>query len=122
MNVYPAQDHLKHIGSSLDRFQVEATNLRLTVARAVEAGAVSEADLVEVENTSGRLYQEISAFKETVAEIAETSPIAAGELAPVSDALHLLLLEMTELGTRLYSVRTMDIVAVADAEAGPGVN
>ena len=42
------------------------------------------------------------------------SPEAAGELAEVGEALHLLLLEITELGTQMYATRS-------GLEPAPGV-
>jgi hypothetical protein len=38
--------------------------------------------------------------------VAATSPEAASQLAALDDALHLVLLEVTELTTELYAVRS----------------
>ena len=62
--------------------------------------------LVHLEETATAVYTDITEFQRTVDEIATTSPAAAAQLAPVNDAIHLVLLEITELGIKLYSSRT----------------
>jgi hypothetical protein len=42
---------------------------------------------------AGSIYSAINAFNETVTEVPAKSPAVASELAPVSDAIRLVLLE-----------------------------
>jgi hypothetical protein len=99
-------ERLKQFGTRLASLHLQADALRLIADSALISGVIETETLVEAENSSGALYDEISAFKVVLAEVEGTSPVAAGQLGPVSDALHVLLLEVTEIGTRLYSVRS----------------
>jgi hypothetical protein len=96
---------LTHFGANIQRWRDEAARLTLlaTQSRQRPAGL---SELTALEETAGAIYADISSFKSTVDEIAEKSPAAAAELAAASDALHLVLLEITELGVRLYSVHS----------------
>jgi hypothetical protein len=96
---------LSHFGANIQRWRDEAARLTLlaTQSRQRPAGL---SELTALEETAGAIYADISAFKATVDEVAARSPAAAAELAAASDALHLVLLEITELGIRLYSVHS----------------
>ena len=94
---------LQHFAQNLGKWQEEAAKLRV---RARKRRAASTKLLVHVEDTSDELYREIESFTATVAEVAKQSPQAAGELAEVGETLRLLLLDITELGTTLYSTRS----------------
>ena len=97
---------LQHFAQNLGKWREESTRLR---DRAKSRRAASTKLLVHVEDTSGELYREIESFTATVAEVAKQSPQAAGELAEVGETLRLLLLDITELGTKLYSTRSAPI-------------
>jgi hypothetical protein len=99
-------ERLKQFGDHLATLRGKADELRRDADGAVISGTVDTATLVNAESSADALYVEISAFKTVLAEVEKASPLAAGQLGPVSDALHLLLLEITEIGTRLYSVRS----------------
>ena len=96
---------LSHFGTHIQRWRDEAARLTLlaTQSRQRPAGL---SELTALEETASAIYADISAFKETVEEVRSRSPAAASELAAASDALHLVLLEITELGIRLYSVHS----------------
>lgn len=95
-------ERLRHFGANIEKWRAEAARLK-QLAAASREDLVDEAQLTELEETAGSIYQDINAFNETVAEVATKSPAAAAELAPVSDAIRLVLLDVTELGVRLYS-------------------
>lgn len=98
-------DRLNHFGKNIERWRTEAARLTLLAAQARQQKP-DEAQLVHVEETATAIYSDITEFQRTVDEIATNSPTAAAQLAPVSDAIHLVLLEITELGIKLYSSRT----------------
>jgi len=98
-------DRLNHFGKNIERWRTEAARLTLLAAQTRELKP-EEAQLVQLEETATEVYADITAFQATVDEIATKSPAAAAQLAPVSDAIHLVLLEITELGIKLYSSRT----------------
>jgi len=97
---------LQHFAQNISRWREEASRLRI---RARRKGVASTKVLVRVEDTSSELYREIEDFNATVAAVAKQSPRAAGELAEVGEALRLLLLDITEMGTQLYSTRSAPI-------------
>jgi len=102
---------LQHFADNLPKWQAKAAKLRV---RAKGRRAASTKLLVHVEDASGELYREIESFNATVAEVARQSPQAAGELAEVGETLRLLLLDITELGIKLYSTRSASIVGASD--------
>lgn len=89
----------------IQQWRDEAARLTLRVAQSRQLPPV-EAELMELEETANAIYRDITAFQATVDEVAARSPAAASELQTVSDALRLVLLEITELGVRLYSVHS----------------
>jgi hypothetical protein len=98
-------ERLNHFGKNIERWRTEAARLTLLASQARQQKP-EEAQLVDLEETATAIYSDITEFQRTVDEIATKSPTAAGELAPVNDAIHLVLLEITELGIKLYSSRT----------------
>lgn len=52
------------------------------------------------------IHAEITMSAEVIKTVAATSLEAAAQLAALDDALHLVLLEVTELTTQLYAVRS----------------
>lgn len=98
-------DRLSHFGRNIERWKTEAARLTLLAAQARQREP-EEGQLVGLEETATAIYADISEFQRTVDEIATRSTEAAAQLAPVSDAIHLVLLEITELGLKLYSTRS----------------
>jgi len=98
-----ARESLEHFALNIDLWRAEAARLR----KLADGTQVADTEaLVSVETTAGDIYREIESFKKVVAGIAEQSPDAAGELAEIGETLHLLLLEITEQGSKLYSTRS----------------
>lgn len=93
---------LSHFATNIEGWRTEAVRLTLLVARSRQEPA-SPPELTELKKTAGAIYEDLSAFDAAVKEVANRSPAAAAELAPVSDAIRLVLLEITELGIKLYS-------------------
>lgn len=112
-------ERLRHFGANIEKWQAEAARLK-QLATASRADPVDEAQLTELEETASSIYQDINGFNDTVAEVAAKSPEAAAELAPVSDAIRLVLLEITELGVRLYSEHSGLVHSSLEAEGTEG--
>ena len=94
---------LQHFAQNINQWREEATRLR---SEAEVTRLASTERLVAVEDASGAMYREIEHFNAVVADVAKQSPQAAGELAEVGEVLRLLLLDITESGTKLYSTRS----------------
>jgi hypothetical protein len=84
----------------------QAAQLKHLVGSAEITGHVSDELLHATEQTCASIYAEIAKTAEVVQVVALTSLQAASQLAPLDDALHLVLLEVTELTTELYAVRS----------------
>jgi len=80
--------------------------LRHLVRTANTIGHVSEELLRTAEQTCSSIHEEIAKCAQVISTVATTSPYAAGQLGGLDDALHLVLLEITELTSELYSVRS----------------
>lgn len=96
---------LAHYAAHIEGWRTEAARLTLLVARSRQQPA-SEEELTAIEKTAGAIYEDIASFSATLEEISLKSPKAAAELAQVSDAIRLILLEITELGIKLYSTHS----------------
>ncbi len=96
------KQQLAHFAEHIEAWRREAARLTLMAAQSRQKPA-TEVELTKLEETASAIYAEITAFQATVEQVAAKSPGAASELAPVGDAIHLVLLEITELGVRLYS-------------------
>jgi hypothetical protein len=94
-------ERLNHFAQNIARWRAEAARLTLEVSQA-RRDNTPIGRLIALEETATEIYAEIAAFRRTVEEIALRSPAAAAELAGIDDALHLVLLEITELGIRYY--------------------
>jgi chromosome segregation ATPase len=96
---------LTHFAANIQKWRDEAARLTLLATQSRQRPA-GKSELTALEETASAIYADISDFKATVDEVAAKSPAAAAELAAASDALHLVLLEITELGIRLYSIHS----------------
>jgi len=99
------EKRLRHFADHIERWRGEAARLTLQVSEARQSKAAIE-DLVGLEETATAIYADISGFREAVDEVAKQSPEAAAQLAGISDQLHLVLLEITELGVRYYQTHS----------------
>lgn len=99
------ETRLRHFADNIERWRVEAARMTLRVSEARQGKADVE-DLVSLEETATAIYADVSSFRETVEEVARRSPEAASQLAGVDDALHLVLLEITELGVQFYATHS----------------
>jgi hypothetical protein len=101
-----------------DRLQLTATRIaqwnldaeRLTAILNEREGPIEPLIMLDVEETASAIYREIDAFEALLADIDRKSHAAAGQIAAVGDALRLVLLSITELGTAMYARETADIV------------
>ena len=97
-------ERLRALTAEIAHWRSEAQ--RLDVAGKLPGARFDDALLLSVEETSGSIYAGIASFDALVVDIDKASHAAAGQIAEVGDALRLLLMEITELGTRLYSLRS----------------
>jgi hypothetical protein len=100
---------LTDVAADIERWRQEASGLR--AAMHLPDAATDDALLLSVEETSSAIYLAIENFDELVRDIDRKSHVAAGQIAAVGDALRLVLMEITELGTRLYALRSADPAA-----------
>jgi hypothetical protein len=84
----------------------QAGHLKHLLATAEAGGTVSDELLQSVEATCGSIYGEIDKCSEIVRKVGAASPEAASQLAPLEDTLRLVLLEITELSTQMYAIRS----------------
>ena len=113
------KDRLRHFAEHIERWKAEAAQLRTQAESASTSNPADTESLVHLESTASDIYDEISSFKQTVNEVAALSPEAAGELASVGEALHLLLLDITELGIKMYSTRSPEVVEQPELAPAP---
>jgi hypothetical protein len=99
-------DRLREFGPNIEKWRKAAEGFRRLADEAVAAETVDEDQLLELERTASDIYEEIATFDKLIPEIATESPDAAAELTAVGEALQLVLLDITETGTRMYSVRS----------------
>jgi hypothetical protein len=98
-------DRLRPLAGKIAGWRAEAERMRFMMLTAAETNSADPGALERVEETAGAIFREIEEFRLLLADIVATSPKAAGELAGVNEALHLVLMEITELSTRMYSFR-----------------
>ena len=91
----------------IDAWRVEARALAVKARDAVEARTVDPELLVFVEQTAGTIYEEIEELDRLTAIHASSGPAEAKALAGLGDSIRLVLLEITEQGTKMYSARSM---------------
>lgn len=107
INTDELRQRLEAIATDIDSWRREANRIREAMKR---PGVVSDDEfLVSIEETCGEIYRGIDDFDQLVVDINTSSQTAAGQVAEVGDALRLVLMEITELGTRLYGLRSPDI-------------
>ena len=94
-------DRLRLTASRIAQWKLDAQRLRAILDD--RPGPLEALVLLDVEETSGAIYREIEAFDALLVDIDRKSHAAAGQIAEVGDALRLVLLAITELGTEMYS-------------------
>jgi hypothetical protein len=95
---------LNRTAARIEAWRAQAAQLQALVEAAQITRSVSDSLLQSVEETAGAIYAEIDAHEALKAELAAENPAAAAELAEVGEALHLVLMEITELSTQMYAV------------------
>jgi hypothetical protein len=98
------RQRLLAMAADIEQWRSEARRLR--DAAQLPGAASDDVLLLSVEETSGAIYRGIAGFDELVLDVDRESHVAAGQVAEVGDALRLVLMEITELGTGLYSLRS----------------
>ncbi|MEO8756547.1 MAG: hypothetical protein ABI398_02175 [Devosia sp.] len=87
-------------------WRAQAQQLTQLLVPARIEGHVSDDLHVTIERTCTAIYSEIEAVSAITKDVAKTSAEAAAQLAPIEDVLRLVLLEITELSTELYAIRS----------------
>jgi len=111
MTSHEIADRLHLTASRIAQWKLDAERLRVILEQ--RQGPMEPLILLDVEETSGAIYREIAAFDELLADIDRTSHAAAGQIAEVGDALRLVLLTITELGTEMYGRQSADALQTA---------
>lgn len=109
-------DRLHLTASRIAQWRADAQRLRTILDE--RSGPLEPLVLLDVEETSGAIYREIDAFDALLADIDRQSHAAAGQIAEVGDALRLVLMTITELGTEMYARESAPLPA-DDAGAEP---
>jgi hypothetical protein len=104
-------DRLHLTASRIAQWRSDAQ--RLSTILHERPGRLEPLVMLDVEETTGAIYREIDAFEALLADVDRKSHAAAGQIAEVGDALRLVLLSITELGTEMYARETADIVEPA---------
>lgn len=97
-------DRLHLTANRIDEWKRDAQRLRTILEE--RSGPLEPLIMLDVEETSGAIYREIDAFEALLADVDRKSHAAAGQIAEVGDALRLVLLAITELGTEMYARET----------------
>ena len=97
-------ERLHLTATRIEGWKSDAARLKAIVGTSM--GPLESLVLLDAEETSGEIYREIAAFDLMLADIDRTSHVAAGQIAQVGDALRLVLMEITELGTSIYARQT----------------
>lgn len=104
-------DRLHLTASRIAQWRLDAQRLRTILDE--RAGPLEPLVLLDVEETSGAIYREIEAFDALLIDVDRKSHAAAGQIAEVGDALRLVLLSITELGTEMYGRETEAVIEAA---------
>jgi len=113
-------ERLKPFAGKIDAWRQRAAETRDLADKVVAQKSVDAATLVEIEQTGTDIRAEIAAFDKLVSEVGRISPASAAELGGIGDALRLILLEITELGTRMYAVRWQAVLGTIDTPPAAG--
>ncbi len=104
-------DRLHLTASRIAQWRLDAK--RLNAILHDRPGRLEPLVMLDVEETTGAIYREIDAFEALLKDVDRKSHTAAGQIAEIGDALRLVLLSITELGTEMYARETADIVEPA---------
>jgi hypothetical protein len=88
------------------RWRKDADVIRALAEKVAASRAVSEQQLLSVEQISTAVYSEIPSFDKIVAEHGAPTELEAAMVTHVGDALRLLSLELTELSTKMYAAHS----------------
>ncbi|MEX2374739.1 MAG: hypothetical protein WD942_04025, partial [Dehalococcoidia bacterium] len=104
-DVSELSERLRPIVGKIERWRADSQRIGTMMEQARRDNGADAAALEAIEETAGAIFREIEEFRLLLGEIEASSPKAAGELAAVNDSLHLVLMEITEFSTQMYSFR-----------------
>lgn len=111
-------ERLKPFAGRVAVWRQRALEINALAENVVASKSVDPEVLVELEQAGTDIRAEIAAFDKLVSAVGAISPASAAQLGSIGDSLRLVLLEITELGTRMYAVRWQAVFDTADA-GGP---
>ena len=112
---------LAELAQQLNVGRGAATRLRAAAYEAEVSGRVDDQQLIDLEGVAGEIYVSIEAFNSLPYWTwPRKTPTDLGNLLQVGDLLHPVLLEITELGTRMYRVRSTTASRPYDALPSEG--
>lgn len=101
-----APDMSRQLHPFLENLAGYESDARMLAALAAQARQVSPEVLVRVEEISDDIRSDIDRHAKLVQGLKKPSPDDLAQATEVGEALRLLLLEVTETGTRLYSLQS----------------
>jgi hypothetical protein len=108
-DITPIADRLNLTASRIVEWKRDVARLNAILAE--RSGPLDPLVMLDVEETTSSIYREIEEFDALLVDIDRKSHSAAGQIAEVGDALRLVLLSITELGTAMYARETADIAS-----------
>lgn len=100
-------DLARRLKPFLENIEEYRANAKLLTALAGQPShQVSDEVLLRVEEISDEIQSDVARLSQLVDSLRDPSPSDVALTTEVADALRLVLLEVTETGTRLYSVRS----------------
>lgn len=102
----PLTGRLTAVLDKTKRWREDLEVIRAMAQHATANRAVSEQQLVSVEEISAAVFAEVSTFNAMVAAHGAPSELEGTMIAEVGDVLRLLSLEITELSTRMYAAQS----------------
>ena len=108
---------IEDVTNKLNGWRRDAERIRKSANKVLDSRTVSAERLVEVEEIAGAIYREIEQVDMHIGQATDSNPEAAAQLAEVGEALRLVLMDITEFGTSMYSVNS-DIDAELPAPTG----
>ena len=97
---------IEDITNKLNGWRRDAERIRKSANKVLDSRTVSADRLVEVEEIAGAIYREIEQVDMHIGQATENNPNGAAQMAEIGEALRLVLMDITEFGTSMYSVNS----------------
>src|SRR5688500_9036374 len=100
---------LAYFAARIGDWQARSKVLKTKTEEALASLQIDESELLFIETSLSDLRAEIAEFDALAAQVSEVSSVAGAELAEAREALRLILLEITELSTAMYSTKSFPV-------------